>query len=221
MKNMGQEIFDELADAVLSFDAEKAVDAAKKAVSLGISPIDIIEKGLSKGLGIVGKKFEDGEFFLMHLVAAAEAARKAISEVVEPELLKRKEERRGLGRVVVGTVAGDIHDIGKSLVAALLTAGGFDVYDIGKDVPAEEFVNKAREVNADIVAASALLSTTVPVQREIVEALKAEGLRDKVKVMVGGAPVTGEWAEEIGADGYAEDAVEAVRKAKQLLGIKE
>lgn len=214
-------MFDNLSDAVLSFDAEEAVDMAKKALTVGVTPTDIIEKGLSKGLEIVGKKYEDGEFFLMHLVAAAEAAKRAIDEVVEPELSKRGEKRRGLGRVVLGTVAGDIHEIGKDLVAALFTAAGFTVYDLGKDVPVQNFVNEVEKVDADIVGTSALLSTTMPVQRELIEALKAAGLRNKVKVIVGGAPVTKEWAEEIGADGYAEDAAGAVIEAKRLLGIRD
>jgi methylmalonyl-CoA mutase cobalamin-binding domain/chain len=154
-------------------------------------------------------------------VAAAEAAKGAIDEVLQPEISRRREERRGLGVVVLGTVEGDIHDIGKNLVAAMLFAGGFEVIDLGKDVPTEEFIKKAKEVKADIVGASALLTTTIPMQREIIKALAKEGIRDKVKVIVGGAPVTQEWADEIGADGYGADAVEAVKLAKNLLKIKE
>lgn len=218
---MSEAVFNEIINAILSFDEEKTVNAVKKALSLGISPVEVAEKGISAGLRIVGKKFEEGEFFLVELVAAAEAARKAVSEVIEPEIRRRGEKRKAVGKIVIGTVAGDIHDIGKNIVAAMFRAAGFEVYDIGKDVPTEEFVKKAREVNADIVAASALLSTTMPRQKEIIDALKAAGLRDKVKVMVGGAPVTREWAEEIGADGYAEDAMKAVKVAKELLGIRD
>ncbi|MFX0204260.1 MAG: B12-binding domain-containing protein, partial [Candidatus Hodarchaeota archaeon] len=152
---------------------------------------------------------------------AAEAAKRAIDEVLQPEIAKQELERKGLGVVVIGTVEGDIHDIGKNLVGAMLFAAGFDIHDIGKDVDTEVFVKKVKELNPDIVAASALLSTTLPAQRKLIEALKASGIRDKVKVIVGGAPVTEEWAKEIGADGYAEDAPGAVKLVKTLLNIRE
>jgi len=219
---LGQEaIFDELVNAVLSFDSDKVVETTKKALAQGVDPVKIIEDGLAKALRIVGKKFEDGEFFLMHLVAAAEPVQKTIKELLEPEVAKRKGQRRTLGKVVLGTVAGDIHDIGKTIVGALLFAAGFEVFDIGKDVPTEQFVHKAKEVNAEIVGASALLSTSLPMQHEIVKACEAEGIRNKVKLMFGGAPVTDEWVREIGGDGYAENAVEAVKVAKKLLKIQD
>lgn len=216
-----EEVFDELKSAITNFDVDKVVEAAKKSVSLDIDPLEAIERGLSSGLREVGERFEDGELFLIHIVAAAEAAQKAMKEVFEPQLLKQKKTRKSLGKVVIGTVKGDIHDIGKTIVASMLSASGFDVYDIGKDVPSEEFVERAKEMDANIVAASALLSTALPVQREIVEALRKAGMREKVKVMVGGGPVTQEWAEEIGADGYGSNAVEAVKVAKRLLMISE
>jgi len=215
-----QAILDELANAVQTFDPDKVMEVTKKALAAGVDPSIIIEQGLAKGLRIVGKKFEDGELFLMHLVAAAEPAQKAIKELLEPELKKRKSERKSAGKVVLGTVAGDIHDIGKNIVGAMLIAAGFDVYDIGKDIPAEEFVNKAKEVNANIVGASALLSTSLPVQAEIVKAFKAANMRDKVKLVFGGAPCTAEWVKEIGGDGYAENAVEGVNLIKQLVAAK-
>jgi len=213
-------VYDELVAAVLSFDADKVLETTKKALDLGLSPGDIIENGLGKGLKIVGEKFEKCEIWLMHLVAAAEAAQRAIVELLEPEILKRKETRTSLGKVVIGTVAGDIHDIGKNIVRALLTAAGFEVHDLGKDIPVKDFIDKVRETNASILAASALLTSTAPVQRDIVEALKKEGIRAKVKVMVGGAAVSAEWAEEIGADGYAPNAAAAVELAKRFMGIR-
>ena len=215
-----ESIYEELADSVLSFDADIVIQASKKALKAKLNPTDIIANGLGKGLETVGKKFENGEFFLMHLMAAADAVKKALSEVLEPELIKYKAEMKTLGKVVIGTVAGDIHDIGKNIVATMLFAGGFEVHDLGKDVPVEEFMKKAKEVKANIIGASSLLSTTLPVQHEIVKAFDAEGLRDKVKVMVGGAPVTEEWVREIGADGYAENALEAVKVARKLLDIQ-
>jgi trimethylamine corrinoid protein len=215
-----QALLDELAAAVQTFDADKVMEVTRKALAAGIDPSTVIEQGIAKGLKIVGKKFEDGELFLMHLVAAAEPSQKAIKELIEPEIKKRKGERKSAGKVVLGTVAGDIHDIGKNIVGAMLIAAGFDVIDIGKDVPAEEFVKKAKEVNAQVVGASALLSTSLPVQAEIVKAFKKANMRDKVKLVFGGAPCTTEWVKEIGGDGYAESAVEGVNVIKQLVGIK-
>jgi len=213
-------LYEELANSVLTFDADKVVEVSKKALEARLSPTDIIENGLAKGLQTVGRKFESGEFFLMELVAAAEATKKALSDVLEPELAKQKGERKSLGEIVIGTVAGDIHDIGKTIVAAMLFAAGFQVYDLGKDVPTEEFVKKGKEVKAEMIASSALLTTTMPMQREILKTLAAQGMRNSVKVIVGGAPATKEWATEIGADGYGENATEAVRLAQELIKPK-
>jgi len=210
---------EEIVNSVLSFDGDKVTETVKKALKEGRDPVKIVDE-LTKALRIVGKKFEDGEFFLMHLVAAAEPVQRVIKDVLEPEMLKKKEARKSLGKVVLGTVAGDIHDIGKNIVAAMLFAAGFEVYDIGKDIPPEQFVSKAKEVNANLVGASALLSTSLPMQREIVEGIVAAGMRDRVKLIFGGAPVTEEWVKEIGGDGYAENAIEAVNVAKRLLKVE-
>ena len=209
---------DDLVNAIQTFDPDKVMEATNNALKAGIDPLKIIEDGLTKGLRIVGKKFEDGELFLMHLVAAAEASKKALNELLEPRIAQSKGQRKSLGRVVIATVAGDIHDIGKNIVASMLFAAGFEVHDIGKDIPVDQFVNKTKEFNANIVASSALLSTTMPMQREIVKSLAAVGLRNNVKVLVGGAPVTQNWANEIGADGFAENAIEAVNVTKKLVG---
>jgi corrinoid protein of di/trimethylamine methyltransferase len=209
---------EEIVNAVLSFDGDKITEVTKKALKQGQDPTKILDE-LTKALRIVGKKFEDGEFFLMHLVAAAEPVQRVIKDVLEPEMVKKKEQRKSLGKVVLGTVAGDIHDIGKNIVGAMLFAAGFEVYDIGKDIPPEQFVSKAKEVNANLVGASALLSTSLPMQREIVEGIVAAGMRNKVKLIFGGAPVTDEWVKEIGGDGYAENAIEAVNVAKKLLNV--
>ena len=209
---------EEIVNAVLTFDGDKVTEVTKKALKEGRDPVKIVDD-LTKALRIVGKKFEDGEFFLMHLVAAAEPVQRVIKDILEPEMLKKKEARKSLGKVVLGTVAGDIHDIGKNIVGAMLFAAGFEVFDIGKDIPPEQFVSKVKEVNANLVGASALLSTSLPMQREIVEGIVAAGLRDKVKLIFGGAPVTEEWVKEIGGDGYAENAMEAVNVAKKLLKV--
>ena len=209
---------EEIVNAVLSFDGDKVTEVTKKALKQGQDPVKVLDE-LTKALRIVGKKFEDGEFFLMHLVAAAEPVQRVIKDILEPEMLKKKETRKSLGKVVLGTVAGDIHDIGKNIVGAMLFAAGFEVYDVGKDIPSEQFVAKTKEVGANMVGASALLSTSLPMQREIVEGIATAGLRDKVKLMFGGAPVTQEWVKEIGGDGYAENAIEAVNVAKKLLNV--
>jgi corrinoid protein of di/trimethylamine methyltransferase len=209
-----------LKEQLLTFDADKFVGTVRKLVDEGHSPIEVVN-ALTEVLKEIGNKFESGELFLVHLVAAGDLARRATAEVLEPLLKKSGGERKALGRVIIGTVAGDIHDIGKNIVAMLLFTAGFEVYDLGKDISADEFVKKTEELNPDLVAMSALLTTTLPAQREVVRALNKAGLRDKVKILVGGAPTTGEWAKEIGADGYGADAIEAIKVAKKLLGVSD
>jgi corrinoid protein of di/trimethylamine methyltransferase len=213
-------VYEDLVNAVLTFDSDKLIDTTRKALTLGEDPVKIVEQGLAKALKIAGKKFEDGEFFLMDLVSVAEPVQRVMKDLLEPEITRRKTHREILGKIVLGTVAGDIHDIGKNIVGAMLFAAGFDVYDVGKDVPTEEFVSKCKELNANIVGASALLTTTLPIQEDIVKAIVAAGLRNKVRLMFGGAPVTEGWIKQIGADSYAEDAVEAVRVAKTLVSLE-
>jgi len=213
--------YQDIQDAVLSFDADKVTETTKKHLAQGDDPIEIIDLGLTKALRTVGQKFESGEFFLMHLVAAAEPVQRVIKEILEPVIQKNKGQRKTLGKVVLGTVQGDIHDIGKNIVGAMLFAAGFDMYDIGKDIPSDQFVNKAREVNANMVGASALLSTSLPAQKQIVDGIVAAGLRDRVKLVFGGAPVTDQWVKEIHGDGYAENAMEAVNVAKKLLKVNQ
>ncbi|MEM1547282.1 MAG: corrinoid protein [Candidatus Methanomethylicia archaeon] len=216
MASLKTNLKQKVENALLSFDNDVIFNTVKELLSEGCDPLDIVNT-LSNALKIVGEKFERGEIFLIHLVTIGEAVKKATSELLEPLIRMRGVKGRFLGRVVIGTVEGDIHDIGKNIVASMLFAAGFEVYDLGKDVPVEEFINKVRELKPEILALSALLTTTLPVQREVIEALKRDGLRNSVKVMVGGAPVTKRWAEEIGADGYGVDAVEAVMIAKNLV----
>ncbi|VUT24358.1 MAG: Methyltransferase corrinoid protein [Candidatus Methanolliviera sp. GoM_oil] len=213
-----EEVFERVEKSILDFDGDKAVEVAKEAINSGVEPVEVIERGVRKALETVGKKYETGELFIIHLAAAGEAANRAINEVLKPEIEKKGEEIHFTGKVLIGTVAGDIHEIGKTIVSAMLLASGFEVTDLGKDVPIETFVREVKEQNPDILGMSALLSTTIPVQKDVIEALQKEGLRDKVKVMVGGAPVTQEWAEEIGADAYGVDAVDAMKKARKLVG---
>lgn len=209
-----ESILRELEESVKSLQQEAAVEAAKKALAAGVSPVDAIENGLAKGIREVGERFARKEMYVVELIYAATIMEEAI-KVLEPELRKTKEKRRALASIVLGTVAGDIHDIGKNLVRIMLEAGGFEVHDIGKDAPTESFVSKAKEVGAGIVGASSLMTTTVAVQKEVVDALRASGV--SVPVMVGGAAVSEEWAKEIGAH-YAPDAGSAVELAKGLVG---
>jgi len=209
-----QTIFAELENGVKNLQQEAAIEAAKKALAAGVSPVEAIEHGLAKGIREVGEKFARKEMFVVELIYAASIMEEAI-KVLEPALKASKEKRHSEAAFVLGTVAGDIHDIGKNLVRIMLEAGGFEVHDVGKDVPTENFVSKAKEVGAGLVGASSLMTTTVDVQKELVDALRAAGI--KAPLMVGGAAVSDEWAKEIGAH-YSSDANSAVVMAKQLLG---
>jgi corrinoid protein of di/trimethylamine methyltransferase len=214
---MHEERFQAMAQSVIDGEVEDAARLAQQAVAEGIDPLEAINKGFVVGVNFVGEQFSCGEMFLPDLVLAGEAMKAAVA-VLEPEMAKRGAVRTMLGTVVIGTVEGDIHDIGKTLVATMLSASGFQVFDLGVDVAVHTFVEKARQVRADIVGLSALLTTTMTKQKDVIEALDDVGLRPAVKVIVGGAPVTSGWAEEIGADGFSEDAIGAVAMAKKLVG---
>jgi len=211
-----EKIVERLSEAVLNLDPRSTEEVAKEAVRMRTDPLEAIEKGLARGIRQVGEKYGAGEFFLSDLIMGGEAF-KAGLKVLEPELLRRKIERKSTGTFVLGTVAGDIHSIGKDIVATLLTAAGFEVSDLGVDVPVEKFIESVRALKPDILGMSALMSTTIPTQREVVEALEAAGLRDRVKVMIGGAATSERWGKEIGADAWAATAHEGVEKAKQFL----
>lgn len=211
-----EELLKEAMDVIVRYDKSKAEEIAKRALAEGMDPVEVINKGFKVGIIKVGELFGRGEIFLPELIQAAEAMKAAVS-ILTDALPKGAQEKKG--KVVIGTVEGDVHDIGKSLVVSLLQANGFEVYDLGRDVPIQQFIEKAAEVEADIIGSSALLTTTMEGQRKIEEELRKKGLRERYKTMVGGAPVTQRWADRIGADAYAEDAVEAVKKAQELLGI--
>src|SRR5208337_3988 len=213
---MHEEQFNAMRQSIIDGAPGQASELASKALELGIAPLEAINKGFVPGLNHIGEQFNHGEAFLPDLDMAGEAMTAAVS-ALEPEMQKRGIQREILGKVVLGTVKGDIHEIGKTLVSTLLTASGFQVFDLGVDVPIERFAEKARELQADIVGVSALLTTTMQGQKSVVESLDRHGLRPRVKVIVGGAPVTRDWAEKIGADGYGEDAMSAVAIARSLL----
>lgn len=216
---MSDDVLTQITTNLVAGEPEAVVELTRQALAVGLEPMTIIDRGLVPGMDIVGEKFASGEYFLPNLIISANAMEQAM-QVLGPELKQRQQEVKSLGKVVIGTVRGDIHEIGKSLVATMLSASGFQVFDMGVDVPVEAFLDKVRETGADILGLSALLTTTMEVQADVIQALKEAGMRGQVKVMVGGAPVRKGWAEEIGADGYAEDAIGAVEVAKRLMGEK-
>jgi len=212
--------FSAMRQSIIDGAPDTALTLAQQSVDAGIAPLEAINSGFVPGMHAVGEQFAKGQMFLPDMMASAEAMRAAMT-VLDPELKKLGTARSMLGTVVLGTTKGDIHEIGKMLVGTLLQAHGFRVYDLGVDVSGETFSARARAVNADIVGISALLTTTMRNQKTVIEALQKDGLRAQVKVMVGGAPVTRRWAEEIGADGYAKDAMSAVALAVSLMEAKQ
>ncbi len=213
---MTNEFQSKLAQSLIDGDPDACFEYTKQALQSGMEPMAIIKDGLMPGMNVVGDKFSSGEYFLPDLIIAADGMQRAM-ELLEPELKARQQSLESAGTIVLGTVKGDIHEIGKSLVGTMLSANGFKVIDLGVDVPTETFISKVKETDANLLGLSALLTTTMTLQREIIEALTEAGIRNKVKVMVGGAPVTRNWADEIKADGYAEDAMGAVQVARQLV----
>lgn len=216
---MKEEIFEKLAQAVIEGEPEDAAALAKEALEQGLDPLECITQGLTKGIQKVGELFANGEYFLPELIIGADAMKGAL-DVLEPALVG-DQKREVVANVVLGTVEGDLHEIGKTLVGTMLTANGFQVKDIGVDQPASAFIDAIKETDATIIGASALLTTTMLKQEKLIHALDEAGLRNKVKVMVGGAPVTDEFAKKIGADGYAEDAISAVNLAFRLADAPE
>lgn len=210
-----KEILEKLKMVIINFDIEGCSKAAQEALELGISPYEAIMEGMAKGMEAVGGKYSSGEYFLPELVMAGETM-KAGMEVLMPHLSRATGQKRR--RVLIGTVEGDLHDIGKNIVIAMLMSSAFEVIDLGVDVSADVFVEKTRKLKPNIVAMSALLTSTMPAMKEVIDALRSANLRDKVKIMVGGRPLTEEYAKQIGADAYGKDGIEAAKKAKQLLG---
>jgi trimethylamine corrinoid protein len=209
-----QDLLDRLRAAVVAGDESRVKEIVQETIQANIDPLEAIEKALIPGIREVGEKFERMELFLTNMMMSADAM-KAGMTLLLPRIPKGKIPKRGI--VVAGTVKGDIHEIGKNVLAALLTANGFDVHNIGCDVQASAFARKAEEVDADIIAASALMTTTLPAQKDILDYLKSIGKRERYVVIVGGGPTTAAWAEEIGADGYAETAVDGVKLATKKL----
>jgi trimethylamine corrinoid protein len=208
-------LYRKMGEAIIEGRREEAVSLAREAVARGMDLNEVIEKGYTPGLKKVGELWENGDYFLPELVASAECMKAAMA-VLQPEFAKARLQMKSAGRVVIGTIEGDIHDIGKNLVSAMLSASGFEVFDLGADVKLEKFLEKAEAEKADLVCLSALLTTTMLGQKRFIDLVRERGLAGRFKVMVGGAPVTRKWASDIGADGYGENAVAAVQAAKDL-----
>jgi 5-methyltetrahydrofolate--homocysteine methyltransferase len=212
---MSQDVLVKIKESLVNLDIDRTVDFVKKAIEYGVKPIDIIN-AMADGMKIVGDLYERGEYFVADLIIASEIF-KEVMNILEPLIMREREKLKPIGRVVIGTVEGDIHDIGKNLVITMLRANGFEVIDLGVDVSPQKFVEAVKQYKPDIVGMSALLTSTMINMKKVIEALEKEGLRDKVKIIVGGAPLTERFAREIGADAYGENAVVAVEICRKLV----
>ena len=211
-----EEFFEEISKAIIDLEEEKAMELAKKAIDNKMNVLEVIEKGFGTAIRRLGELWDAGEYFLPELMMGGLIVKKSI-DLLLPHLDKEKDKFQ-LGKAVVATIEGDVHSIGKTIVATMLSAFGFQVYDLGEDVPPDKIIEEALEKQVDIIGVSSLLTTTMIGQKKLIELLKDRGIRDKFKVILGGAPITKNWADECGADGYAPTAMEAVDLAKSLIG---
>ena len=205
-----------IKDAIFNWEEEKLRDTCKKAIKDDINPIELVNI-IGDAMKILGEKFEKEELMLPELIVAANIVKSAIDEILDPAIRERGEVRESKGKIVIGTVEGDVHSIGKDLVASFLFSNGYEVYNLGVDVKAHDFIKKAEEINADVIGLSSLVTLSMDFQRQVIETMKKEGIRDKYKVIVGGAPTSADWAEKIDADAWADDSLNAVKKINQLL----
>ena len=207
--------FQKMIEALIEGEENKVIHLVQSALDKGISAREILEKGLTRGMDIVGEKMEAEEVFIPEVLRSAKTMSAAIDML---KLVLSEEDLKAVGKVIIGTVKGDLHDIGKNLVAMMLESAGFDVYDLGTDVSPDKFIEEVKDKDPDILCMSALLTTTMPMMKTTIDAIAESGLKDKIKVMIGGAPVTQEFANEIRADVYTHDAGSATRLAKAILG---
>jgi trimethylamine corrinoid protein len=209
-------IFEKMELAIIDGDEELCASLAQKAIDESIDPAEAIDKGFAKGMRVLGDRFESGECFLPELLTAEDAMNAAM-EILQPKIQESQAQKEKRGKVVIGTIQGDVHDIGKNIVKLFMSVAGFDVIDVGRDVPVRTFIKTAQKENADIIAASALMTTTMVYMPELIKQLKELGIREQFKVRVGGAPVIKSWAQEVGADGYGLTGKEAVQSALELM----
>lgn len=211
-----ERLFEELALAVLEMEEEKTISLSKEALEEGIDPVDIIEKGLSEGMTRAGELFEEEEYFVPELLMCADAMNAGI-DFIRPHI--KIDANTVRKKAIIGVIEGDTHDIGKNLVKLMMDNAGFEMIDLGRDIPAQQFVDRAKEVEADLICISSLMTTTMDNMAEVIQRLETEGIRGKFKVMVGGGPISSAFAKDIGADGYSANAAEAVRLARTLAGV--
>ena len=209
-------IFEEMELAIIDGDEELCASLAQKAIDESIDPAEAIDKGFAKGMRVLGDRFESGECFLPELLTAEDAMNAAM-EILQPKIEESQAHKEKRGKIVIGTIQGDVHDIGKNIVKLFMSVAGFEVIDVGRDVPVRTFIQTTQKEKADIIAASALMTTTMVYMPELIKQLKELGIRDQFKVMVGGAPVIKSWALEVGSDGYGLTAKEAVQNALELM----
>lgn len=214
-----EQILENLTKAIIDGDDDMALENARVALDAQLDPLEAVEQGLSKGMDVIGEQFQSGEVFLPELLMAASAFKTAM-EILKPEIELQKKEIAKQGTILIGTVKGDLHSLGKNIVGTVLETKGFDVIDIGIDNGALDIIQEAKKAQADVIALSCLMTTTMPAQKEVIEILDEMNLRDKYFVIVGGGPVTQEWANEIGADGYGESAIQAAELVKELIDNK-
>ncbi|MHB9093597.1 MAG: corrinoid protein [Eubacteriales bacterium] len=212
-----ESVLNKLKESIEQLDKGMAEAGAREAVAEGIDVMDAIQNGLGRGMSTISDLFDEGEMFVPQILIAAEAFETAVAILTE-NMSDEDRDKTKLGKVIVHTVQGDIHDVGKNIVKTMLSASGFEVIDLGRDVPVDVVVQKAIELGVDIITGSALMTTTMPSQRDIIKTLEEEGALGKIKCMFGGAPVSQEWVDKIGADAYGENAAEAIMKAKELMG---
>jgi corrinoid protein of di/trimethylamine methyltransferase len=209
-------LFEQMKAAIIDGDPEKATALARTSLDQDMSPLEALEKGFSPGMSVLGDRFEKGEVFLTELLLAEEAMNAAV-EVLKPKIAELKSQTQTKGKVVIGVIQGDVHDIGKNIIKLFLSVSGYEVIDLGRDVPVRQFIETAQKENADIIAASALMTTTMIYMPELIKQLGERGIRDQFKVMVGGAPVVRSCAAEIGSDGYGRTTREAIAEADRLV----
>lgn len=210
------ELYEKMRISVLEGEEEESINLAQKVLVAGIDPVEAMEKGFLKGISEAGQLYENGEYFLPELVCSADAMKAAL-QILDEEIKKTPENINRKGTVLLATVSGDVHDIGKTIVGAMMTAAGYEIHDLGSDVPNEEVIDFIKKIKPDIVGLSALLTTTMEEQRNIIQRLETEELRNQVKVIIGGAPVSKEWCEKISGDGYSDSAAGAVRLVDNLM----
>ncbi|MFX1324667.1 MAG: B12-binding domain-containing protein [Promethearchaeota archaeon] len=211
---------EKIEDAIVAWDEEGLKDICIAVTETNKAGASKLLKIIGEIMKKIGKLFEEEEIFLPDLIGSANVVKNVIDEILDPAIRSSGKERETLGRVVLGTVQGDVHSIGKDLVAAFLFSNGFEVYNLGEEVPPARYIDKAEEVNAQIIGLSSLLTMTIDIQKQVIEELNARGIREKYKVIIGGSPTSEEWAKEIGADGWADDAIEAVELSKKLINVK-